>query len=148
MAKEEEKLNKLLVSLFNSVLIAESKAVITEQFSDITENDMHIMEAIGLDEPKMVSDVAKILKVTAGTLTINMNSLEKKEYIERNRSDEDKRVVLVSLTEKGKKAFYHHRDFHRHMIKSAISGLSQEERIILVDCLAKLDKFFNDFQYP
>ena len=37
-------LNRLLVNLFNRVMDAESKAVITEEFRDITNNDMHIMQ--------------------------------------------------------------------------------------------------------
>ena len=32
---------------------------------------------------------------------------------QRSRSEEDRRVVLVSLSEKGEKAYFHHRMFHR-----------------------------------
>ena len=91
-------LNALLVNLFNRVMDTESKAVITEQFKDITNNDMHIIEAIGIGEPRSMSVIAKMLSVTVGTLTVNMNSLEKKGYLVRERSTEDKRVVLVTLT--------------------------------------------------
>ena len=106
-------LNELLVNLFHNVMDIEAEAVITEEFKDITNNDMHIIEAIGNDEPRSMSVIAKSLNITVGTLTTNMNSLEDKEYIMRERSKADKRVVLVSLTEKGRKAFFHHRDFHR-----------------------------------
>ena len=135
-------LNELLVNLFNNVLDTEAKAVITEDFKDITNNDMHIIEAIGIHEPKNVSQIARNLEVTVGTLTVNMNSLEKKGYIVRERSAEDKRVVLVTLTEKGRKAFFHHRDFHKAMIRSAIKGLDEEEMNALMNCLMKLNAFF------
>ena len=49
-----------------------------------------------------MSAVAKSLSVTVGTLTIAMNHLVKKGYVERRRSEEDRRVVLVSLSEKEK----------------------------------------------
>ena len=74
-------LNELLVNLFNNVMDTEAKAVITEEFKDITNNDMHIIEAINIEEPRMMSEIAKRLNVTVGTLTTNMNSLEKKGYI-------------------------------------------------------------------
>lgn len=135
-------LNELLVNLFNHVLDAETKAVITEEFKDITNNDMHIIEAIGIHEKRNMSQIAKNLAVTVGTLTVNMNSLEKKGYILRERSAEDKRVVLVTLTEKGRKAFFHHRDFHKAMIRSAIKGLDEEEMDALMNCLTKLNTFF------
>ncbi len=116
-------LNELLVNLFNNVMDTEAEAVITEEFKDITNNDMHIMEAIGIEEPRSMSVIAKRLKVTVGTLTTNMNSLEDKGYIIRQRSTVDKRVVLVVLTEKGRKAFFHHREFHRHIIRSIVKNL-------------------------
>ena len=55
----------------------------------------------------------------------------------------DKRVVLVTLTEKGRKAFYHHRNFHRHMIHSMIKDLDEEEMRALISCLNKLNAFFD-----
>jgi len=119
----------------------EAKAVITEEFSDITNNDMHIMEAIGVEEPRNMSEIAHRLSVTVGTLTTNMNGLEKKGYIRRERSREDKRMVYVRLTEKGRKAFYHHRDFHKKMIKAIVKGLGEEEMEILYRCLENLNRF-------
>jgi len=124
----------------------ESKAVITEEFKDISNNDMHIIEAVGIDSPNSVSVIAKKLSVTVGTLTVNMNGLEKKGYLERVRSSEDKRVVLVSLTEKGRKAFFHHRDFHKAMIRSAVRGLEAEEMQALINCLTKLNTFFESVE--
>lgn len=134
-------INELLVNLFNHVMDMEGKAVITSQFSDITNNDMHIIEAIGIEEPRNMSVIAHRLSVTVGTLTTNMNGLEKKGYIRRERSQEDKRVVYVLLTEKGRKAFYHHRDFHKKMIKAIIRDLSEEEMEILYRCLQNLNYF-------
>lgn len=137
-------LNELLVNLFYNVMDIEAEAVITEEFKDITNNDMHIIEAIGNGEPKSMSVIAKSLNITVGTLTTNMNSLEDKKYIMRERSKTDKRVVLVRLTEKGRKAFFHHRDFHRRMIHSIVKDLEEDEMKVLIRCLQNLTKFFDD----
>lgn len=134
-------INELLVSLFNHVMDMEAKAVITEEYSDITNNDMHIIEAIGLEEPRNMSQIARRLGVTVGTLTTNMNGLDRKGYIKRERSEKDKRVVYILLTEKGRKAFYHHRDFHKKMIKAIVKDLNEEEMEILYRCLVNLDSF-------
>ena len=138
-------LNELLVRLFNHVMTAEGKAIITEEFKDISNNDMHIIEAVGIKNPQSVSMIARTLGVTVGTLTVNMNNLEKKGYLSRTRSKEDRRVVLVELTEKGRKAFFHHRDFHKGMIKAAVSGLNEDETISLITCLQKLEAFFENW---
>lgn len=143
MERTNHTLNLLLVNLFHNVMDMEAQAVITEEFKDITNNDMHIIEAIGIDEPRKMSDIAKKLDVTVGTLTTNMNNLEDKGYILRERSKTDKRVVLVKLTDKGRKAFYHHRDFHKHMIQSIVKDLDEDEMKVLIKCLQNLDKFFS-----
>ena len=135
-------INELLVNLFNHVMDMEGKAVITSQFQDITNNDMHIIEAIGIEEPRNMSFIAHKMAVTVSTLTTNMNGLEKKGYIRRERSLEDKRVVYVLLTEKGKKAFYHHRDFHKKMIKAIVKDLTDDEMELLYRCLQNLNQFF------
>lgn len=134
-------LNELLINLFTNVMDAEAKAVITEEFKDITNNDLHIVEAIGIENPRKMSDIAKKLNVTAGTLTTNINSLEEKGYLVRERSTQDKRVVCVILTEKGRKAFFHHRDYHKRMIRAIVKDLREDEREILVRCLRTLNHF-------
>ena len=90
-----------------------------------------------------MSEIAGRLSVTTGTLTTNMNGLERKDYIRRERSQKDKRVVHVTLTEKGKKAFYHHRDFHKKMIRAIVKDLNEEEMEILYRCLVNLDSFLD-----
>ena len=56
----DEVLNELLVKLFKNIMEIEEKYLITPDFKDISVNDMHIIEAIGLKEPKSMSAVAKI----------------------------------------------------------------------------------------
>lgn len=134
-------LNELLVNLFNHVMDMEAAAVITEGYKDISNNDLHIIEAIGVEEPRNMSMIANKLTVTVSTLTTNMNGLEKKGYIRRERGQEDKRVVYVTLTEKGRKAFYHHRDFHKKMIRAIVKDLNEDEMEILYRCLMNLNNF-------
>lgn len=139
-------LNEMLVKLFNNVLDIEEKAIITSEFKDITNNDMHIIEAIGVDEPRSMSVIAKKMTVTVSTLTTNMNSLEDKKYIVRERSKADKRVVLVMLTDKGKRAFYHHRDFHKNMIKAIVKDLDEDEMKVMIKGLLNLSDFFEELE--
>ena len=71
-------LNELLVNMFHNIMDMEAEAVITEEFKDISNNDMHIIEAIGNAEPRRMSFIAKSLNITVGTLTTNMNNLADK----------------------------------------------------------------------
>ena len=135
-------INDTLVNLFNEIWELEKEAIITEEFKDITNNDMHIIEAIGLSGENTMSSVAKKLKITAGSLTTAVNALVRKAYVKRERSEEDRRVVYIALTEKGEKAFYHHEQFHRQMTNAVIEKLDDEEIDALVKMLKDISAFF------
>ena len=138
----EDVLNVLLVKLFNEILKIEGKVLKEGEFSDLSVTEMHIIEAIGFDSEKSMSEVANDLDITVGTLTTAINRLIKKEYVERRRIEEDRRVVLIKLTEKGKEAFKSHSAFHDDMIKSVTKELSETEEVVLIASLKKITKFF------
>lgn len=141
-----ETLNEVLVNLFRDINDLEEKAIITGEYRDLTNNDMHVIEAIGIEAPKNMSSIAKKLSVTVGTLTISMNSLVKKGYVVRKRSEEDRRVVFISLSEKGRKAYFHHKEFHEQMIHGVVGDLTEEELDALVRALTKLNSWFRGFE--
>lgn len=122
----------------------EQRALINQDFKDITNNDLHVIEAIGIGEAKNMSAIAKELSVTMGTLTIAMNSLVKKGYVVRERGKADRRIVYISLSEKGRKAYRHHEQFHHEMIESIMNGLGDQETEALVQALMKLNLWFRE----
>lgn len=135
-------LNELLVKLFRNINAIEEHAIKTEKYINVTSNDMHVIEAIGTGCQRNMTSVAKTLSVTTGTLTIAINSLVKKGYVSRVRSEEDRRVVLVSLTEKGLLAHEHHRKFHEKMMVDIVSNLNEEEQRVLTKALNNINNFF------
>ena len=121
-----ESINKLFVHLFNDILELEEKAVITEEFKDLTNNDMHIIEAVGLGEGDKMSNIARKLGITVGSLTTSMNALVNKKYVLRERSEEDRRVVNIHLTPKGEKAYHHHAEFHKKKVEAILEHITED----------------------
>lgn len=138
-------INDILVNLFNEILKLEEEAIITDEFKDITNNDMHIIEAVGLSGENTMSVVAKKLGITAGSLTTSVNNLVNKKYVTRKRSEEDRRVVFLQLTAKGKRAYEHHREYHRQMTEAVINKLDENEVPVLIKTLAGLSEFFRGY---
>lgn len=142
--ESEEVLNILLVKLFNDILKIEETALKEGEFSDLSVTEIHIVEAIGLDREMTMSEVANELDITVGTLTTAINRLIKKGYVDRRRIEEDRRVVLIKLTERGEEAFKSHANFHDDMIKSVILELSDNEEKVLITSLKKITTFFEE----
>ena len=137
--------NNLLVSLFDEIIELEERVLIKGEFKDISKNDMHIIDAIGSEETKNMSALAKKIKVTVGTLTIAINNLVKKGYVSRSRSKKDKRVVLISLSEKGERAFRRHKNFHERMVDSVIDGLDDNQVGVLINTLKNVRSFIDTY---
>lgn len=145
MGDEYKAINHVLVSLVNEIWKLEGEAIITKEFKDITNNDMHVIEAVGLGDGCNMSSIAKKLNITVGTLTIAMNNLVNKKYVERRRSDKDRRVVLVKLTDRGVAAYRHHEDYHRQMIESILKKLDKTELPVLMKMLEAVTEFFKGY---
>jgi DNA-binding MarR family transcriptional regulator len=106
---------------------------------------MHIIEAVGLEGGNMSSIAAK-LDITVGSLTTSMNSLVKKGYTERERSEKDRRIVYIHLTGKGRQAFHHHAKFHEQMTDAVMAELGEEEVQVLGKTLKALTDFFRSYK--
>ena len=135
-------INNVLVSLINEIWELEEKAIITDEFRDLTNNDMHVIEAIGTGDGGNMSSIARKLNITVGSLRTAMNGLVNKKYVERHRSEEDRRVVYVKLTQKGIRAYKHHEDYHRQMTQAVVDKLDETEMPVLLKTLDALSEFF------
>lgn len=144
MDKSKRMINELLVQLFNDVLQIEEHSLKNGVISDLSITEVHTIEAIGMYTERTMSEVAQSLKITVGTLTTAINKLIKKGYVERKRIEEDRRVVLIKLTKKGKLAFRIHEKFHQDMVNTSVEGLSEEEEEVLISSLDKINTFFKE----
>lgn len=137
-------INKVLVEVFNNILTIEQNALREGHFNDISVTELHTIEAIGLYELKNMSEIARTLDITVGTLTVAINNLVKKQYVERYRCEKDRRVVKIKLTKKGKLAFRVHEKFHMDMVKASILGFAEGEEIVLSRSLLKLNNYLKE----
>ena len=64
-----------------------------------------------------MNELAEKLGITMGTASIAINKLNEKQFIERIRSDEDRRKVFVKLSKKGEMALNYHGNFHSTILE-------------------------------
>lgn len=136
-------LNELLVDLFHDILEIEEK-VLRDHGSDLSITEMHTIHAVGEGKPRTMTEISRDLNVTMGTLTTGIDKLIRKGYVVRKRIEEDKRIVLVELTDQGVEAKRMHDAFHQDMINTVISGLDDQEEAVLVESLRRLMGFFDE----
>ncbi|HII93925.1 MAG TPA: MarR family transcriptional regulator [Methanosarcina sp.] len=74
---------------------------ITSKFKNLSKNQPVVIKIIGMESEIMPSTIGKYTGMDKSSLTRMVDDLEKKGYVFRKTDPEDRRKVLVSLTEKG-----------------------------------------------
>ena len=105
--ENREVINDVLVHLFNEIMELEEEAIITEEYKDITNNDMHIIEAVGLGGNKCLTLTAR-LNITVRIADHIYEQSGKESYAVRERSEQDRKGGVYPSTLKGRKQFHHH----------------------------------------
>lgn len=144
MNEYERKVNELLLDIFDKILVTEEKALSKGNFSDLSVAEMHTLEGIGLYEARTMSETAAILGITTGTLTVAIDRLVRKNYVDRYRDQNDRRVVRIRLTRKGKLAYRMHSKFHTLLVDRLTDPLNEKQRQILLDTLLSISGFVSE----
>ncbi len=139
----DNELNTALVETFNNILKVEEDAV-KKSAINLTIGEMHLIETIdkGGSSGRSISDIANELQITLPSVTVAINKLHKKEYVEKIRCQQDRRVVYILLTRKGKKINSVHRYFHLTMIRNIAAQLTKEEKSAFIKGLKNINAFF------
>lgn len=135
-------LNNILVELFNDILSIEENVLRRDEFSDLSIRDFHIIEQLAKLGRTNMSALAKVVRVTKGTLTVAIDHLVRKGYVKRDRKATDRRIVEVWPTEKAIAAEVNHKKFHKDMIDAVLDILEPKELIVLESALSKVNNYF------
>lgn len=137
-------LNDLFVGTYNSISRIEERALESRLTKGLTIAEIHTIDAVGLHEKNPVKTVAERLGVTLATATTAITRLEGKGFVVRERGEQDRRQVLVSLTKSGRKAWRAHSMFHQKLIEQALSPLDADESRVLMLALSKVKEYFDE----
>ncbi len=149
MSQEYSEINNFLVKVFNEVLRTEEASLKTKEFKNLSMREMHVIEAVcdaNENEKNTASEIACSQRITAGTLTATISTLEKKGFVVRRQDKKDKRMVRIFPTEKGKTANEIHQSFHHEMVSSVISALKVDELKVFIKGLAAVQHFLESNQ--
>lgn len=136
------RLNAVFVDTFRLILKVEEKSIKNTEKINLSISEMHLIEVVGKrEEGRSVSEIAAALGVTLPSVTVAINKLVKKGYVRKGKNARDGRAVAVSLTRAGKKMHSVHRHFHEQMARRATEGFSEQEKIILIDGIEKVNAF-------
>ncbi|MEK5339344.1 MarR family transcriptional regulator [Weizmannia sp. FSL W8-1119] len=108
----------------------------------VTLNEFMVLKLLS-ESPMRSSDLSKMLQVSASHITSVTDSLVEKGLIERRRSNKDRRVVDLILTEKGKSLIGRLKEIKSRFLKDQLDVFTEEERETLYRLFRKLEDHLN-----
>jgi len=137
-------LNRLLEENYEKVTHMEQNMLNGLSGVDISINELHVMEYVAdAKEGRTITDIAGKTGKTLPSITVAIQKLERRGYVEKVRSQQDGRVVLVTLTRRGRKIDAAHRYFHRRMVNEVLKRMDETDVQTLVRGLTILNDFFD-----
>jgi DNA-binding MarR family transcriptional regulator len=92
----------------------------------------------GMPHPKTPAELADMSICTRATMTGLIDSLEKDSFVRREPDTDDRRMMRITLTERGSKFVRSILPEHFRRITYLMSGLSESEQKTLVSLLGKI----------
>ena len=73
--------------------------------NELSLQELRVIEYLGDYGPQMMRELAEYMLLAVNSLTTMVDNLERKNFVRRQRSEEDRRVVHVELTDTGREAY-------------------------------------------
>jgi DNA-binding MarR family transcriptional regulator len=134
--KQSGELLGYLDALFRRLMLTRQPA--EEQSLELSREEIRALILLRSSGRSIMSDFAGALGIPLSTATHTIDRLVQKGLVMRVRSDEDRRIVQVEMSEPGKKLHTALRAKHQAMALSWLEPLSPNERETFLSLMAKI----------
>lgn len=128
------------IKMSRAVQSFEHRVAAHGSIGDLTNSQFGVLEALLHLGPLCQGELSRKLLTSTGNMTLVLDNLEKHGQVRRVRSTEDRRMVLVELTEAGRKLIEGIFPKHVAAIQQEMSVLTADEQVELGRLLLKLGK--------
>jgi len=131
---------KLLVVLSKAYKTVTDLAVKDMKQYGLSSSEFTILEVLYAKRRIPLQQIGEKILITSGSITYNIDKLEQKGLLKRVPCVEDRRVIYAELTAAGDELFDRIFPDHAAVIHSVMNGVSEDEKLELIELLKKLGK--------
>ena len=100
-----------------------------------------LVAEINNGQPVTISEIANKMNVTLAAVTHQMNALERAGLIERLQDRDDRRLVFIKLSAKGKDQLAELRKEFSDKIKKLTDHLGEEDTLLLIHLIKRIAEY-------
>jgi DNA-binding MarR family transcriptional regulator len=144
MGTKVENINRLVHAMFN--LMHRMKKGMEDcslLCGNLSEKEFLIVNLVGQQQNVKMSDLSDNLSAPLSTLTSIVDKLVERKYLSRYHSNEDRRVVLVTLASNGKNTFDTFMSQKQEMAKKILSHFKLQDQENLIGYLEEIPSALN-----
>ncbi|TYP72618.1 DNA-binding MarR family transcriptional regulator [Paenibacillus methanolicus] len=104
----------------------------------LTEGQLNVLELLLQHQPMKPSDLLVYLATTPAAITTLLDRMERGGLVTRSRDDSDRRIVWVTVTEKGEDEARRGLELRDAYITEALDKISSHNQQLLVYLLGKV----------
>lgn len=128
------------------ILNEQSKKI--KKYTRLTGPQLWMIKVINENAPLNLSDLACRLYLHSTTVVGIVDRLEMQNLVKRTRSQDDRRKVLVELTEKGKSLIENAPEVAQGLLVAGLEELPETSLIEIDRSMCQLVKIFGDQKVP
>ena len=137
----ETQAKKVIDALEKAEKIADNRLALPKELLPSYLRLIDIIYQLSKEGQVRVSDLSSTLKQTTPSITRSLIAMEKLGLIQKNYSEQDKRVVYVSLTKKGNEVYFFYVERYYKKLADRLSKYDSNE---LNTMISVIDDLFED----
>ena len=119
-------------------LSREWKINLEQSLAPLTEGQLNVLELLLDSDPMKPSDLIQHLSTTPAAITTLLDRMEKNGLIGRTRDVDDRRIVWITVSDKGRAEAERGRSIRSEMIEHSLDRISVHNQQLLVYLLGKV----------
>jgi DNA-binding MarR family transcriptional regulator len=114
----------------------------------VTRSQILVMKVLNQCGEMKVSDISRELDLSNSTVSGIIDRLVEKKIVQRKRSDEDRRIVMISLADEYRQPVKRGLNAFAQKMRKVLSTITEEDFDSIIRGLEKLEKILEESQVP
>ncbi len=111
-------------------------------------SELHVIDSVANNYGNSVTEMSKKFGITKGAVSQVVNKLFDKGFLKKDKKLGNSKEIVLSLTEKGWKAFYIMDEVHKQMEEeffSYMDDIEEEKLESFIEIMGKIEEFIDTF---
>ncbi|WP_052465263.1 MarR family winged helix-turn-helix transcriptional regulator [Thermotoga profunda] len=133
---------QIMKSIFDLVLTFSRMLNFNNEIENLRAIELYVLLYVAQRGSQKMSELAQAFSMTKSNITFLVDSLEQKGFVMRSRSNEDRRVVMIELTQKGQQIYKQILSDFSKLIDKVTSQIPSQDLAVMADGFERLSKLF------